>query len=374
EHRHRGPARRRPRGRPQPEPARPAGRDDRARRVGPSRDGGRAPQAAGGRPHHRQRSGPHPDPQGLPAAHVQHSHREPEEAVRDRGRAGLQLRHPEPGALPRQRVPPARVRGPGHPPDPLQDPDVRGAAAASHHPEAGREATRAGAGDGPHGLGQEHHIGRHGRQDQQGAARPHPDDRRPHRVHPPPPGVHGEPARGGQRHAELRTGAEVRASAGPRRDPGGRASRPRDGAGGADHRRNGPPVPGHAAHQLRGRNHQPRDRRVPLAPAAADPRAAGVRAGGRGHPAAAAQGARPRPVDGVRDHGVHAGRAGLHPRRQDPPDLLGHAGRQEARHADAERRPVPAVRAARGVAGGVREAHVGPHRVPAHGGRAGAEL
>ena len=180
------------------EPARAAGRDDREGRQRPAHHGRRASQAAHRRAHHRQRGGPHPHPQGLPAAHVQHPHREPEEAVRDGGRAGLQLRHPEPGALSRQRVPAAGVRGPGHPADPVQDPDVRRPAPAGHHQQAGREAARAGAGDGAHGLRQEHHAGRDGRQDQQGAPGAHPHHRGPHRVHPPPPGVHGEPARGGQ--------------------------------------------------------------------------------------------------------------------------------------------------------------------------------
>ena len=48
-------------------------------------------------------------------------------------------------------------------------------------------------------------------------------------------------------------------------------------------------------------------------------------------------------VDGGRDHGGHAGDPRADPRRQDPPDLLGDAGRQEVRHADDERRALPAL-------------------------------
>jgi twitching motility protein PilT len=61
-----------------------------------------------------------------------------------------------------------------------------------------------------------------------------------------------------------------------------------------------------------------------------------------------------------RGHGVHAGRPRLHPRRQGPPDLLDHAGREEARHADAERLALPALHAARGGARRLPEASSDP--------------
>ncbi len=47
------------------------------------------------------------------------------------------------------------------------------------------------------------------------------------------------------------------------------------------------------------------------------------------------------PGDGGRDHDRDAGDPGGDPRRQGPPDLLADAGRQEARHADDERRALP---------------------------------
>ena len=71
-------------------------------------------------------------------------------------------------------------------------------------------------------------------------------------------------------------------------------------------------------------------------------------------------------VMACRDHGRHAGHPRAHPRRQDPPDLLRHAGRQEARHADDERRAVPAVHQPRGRSGGVRAGVAGPEGVPPH--------
>ena len=95
-----------------------------------------------------------------------------------------------------------------------------------------------------------------------------------------------------------------------------------------------------AAHQLGGADDQPHHRRLPGAPAGADPHAAV--AGARGHRlsgAAAArrrQGARRR----ARDHGADAGDPQPDPRRQGAPDLLDDADRPgKARDADDE--PVP---------------------------------
>jgi twitching motility protein PilT len=75
----------------------------------------------------------------------------------------------------------------------------------------------------------------------------------------------------------------------PGRDPGGRDARPGDDPGRAHHRRDRAPLPGDAAHQLRGGEHQPHHRRLPLAPAVAGPGAARLRAGGGGHADAAPQ-------------------------------------------------------------------------------------
>ena len=149
---------------------------------------------------------------------------------------------------------------------------------------------------GPDRLGQEHHAGGDDRQDQQGDEGPHHHGGRPDRVHPPPPAVHRQPARGRHRHQQLRGGAQVRAAPGPRRRADRRNARSGDDAGGPDDRRDGPPGVRHPAHQLGGRDHQPHHRHLPVAPAVADPRAAGLRARGRDHadPAAEGEGAGPR--------------------------------------------------------------------------------
>jgi twitching motility protein PilT len=75
-------------------------------------------------------------------------------------------------------------------------------------------------------------------------------------------------------------------------------------------------------------------------------------------------------LHGRRGDGVHTRHPRLHPRRQGAPDLLDHAGRQEARDADAERLAEGALPAARGHPGGGGEALRRPQRVPADGRRA----
>jgi twitching motility protein PilT len=57
---------------------------------------------------------------------------------------------------------------------------------------------------------------------------PHRHDGRPDRVLPQPQEVDRQPARSGQRRAELRRGPPPRAASGPGRDPGGRNARPGD--------------------------------------------------------------------------------------------------------------------------------------------------
>ena len=68
------------------------------------------------------------------------------------------------------------------------------------HLEARRAAARPRAGDRPDRQRQVDDAGGDARQDQQRAARPHPHDRGPDRVHPPAQGLPGQPARGAQRH------------------------------------------------------------------------------------------------------------------------------------------------------------------------------
>ena len=92
-----------------------------------------------------------------------------------------------------------------------------------------------------------------------------------------------------------------RAAPGSRRRAHRRDARPRDHRVRAAHRRDRPPHLRHAAHELRGADHQPHRRRLPGAPAAADPRAALVRARGHPLPGAAAEGQRQGPRDGDGD-------------------------------------------------------------------------
>ncbi len=80
--------------------------------------------------------------------------------------------------------------------------------------------------------------------------------------------------------------------------------------------------------------HRPHHRRVPAAPAGADPRAAQHHPHGGLHAATAAHARRSRPLRGLRDPHPDPRGPQPHPRGQDAPDRLGHADRQRARHAD----------------------------------------
>src|ERR1041384_1860950 len=141
----------------------------------------------------------------------------------------------------------------------------------------------------------------------------------------------------------LPAGAEGPVRAAPRRGAGRRKPRSRDDVLGAHHRRDGPPCLRHAAHQLRGREHQPHHRHFPVAPADPDPHPAVVRARGRDHADPAAEGEGTRPRDGGGDPRGDARDPGADPRRQGRADSLDDAGGQEARDADAQRRTLPAL-------------------------------
>ena len=86
------------------EPARAARGNDREGRLRPAHHRRGAAQAPHRRRHHQRLGAGRADPQGHAGAGLLGADREPEEAVRDRGRARLLLRHPEPGPLPRQRA------------------------------------------------------------------------------------------------------------------------------------------------------------------------------------------------------------------------------------------------------------------------------
>src|SRR5690606_9704016 len=172
-------------------------------------------------------------------------------------------------------------------------------------------------------------------------------------------------ARGRGGHTELLGRAQIRAAPGSGHHPGRRDAGPRDHLGGPDHRRDRPPRVRDAAHQLGRGVHQPHHRRLPFPPAGAGAGAAGVRAGRRRdadpHPQGEGQGTHRR----GRDHDVHARDSRRHPRREDPSDLLAHAGGQEARHADHERCAPGALHAGRGHARRSGEAFGRPERVAA---------
>ena len=131
--------------------------------------------------------------------------------------------------------------------------------------------------------------------------------------------------------------AARRAARGPRRRPDRRAARPRDDRVGAAHRRDGAPDVRDAAHQLGGADDQPHHRRVPGAPAGADPHAAVAGHRGDRLPVAAAARRRQGPRRLAGDPGAEPRDPEPDPRRQGPPDLLVDADRPgEARHADDE--------------------------------------
>ena len=145
-----------------------------------------------------------------------------------------------------------------------------------------------------------------------------------------------QPARGRGGHALVRRGAQARAAPGPRRHPRRRDARPRDDLDRADRGGDRPPRVRHAAHPGRAAVDRPHHRRVPA-------RTSSSRCGcssppslqGVVHPAARARRAtaQGRAV-ACRGARRHAGGPQPHPRGQDPPDLLVHAGRREVRHGD----------------------------------------
>ena len=310
------------------------------------------------------------DAQGHAAARLLGPDREPEEAVRDRGRARLLVRHSEPRALPRQLLQAARLRVDGHPQIPFNDQD---ASRSSGCPPVIAKLAERPRGlilvTGPDRLGQVDHARRDDRQDQQGAEGPHHHGRRPDRVHPPPPELHRQPARGRHRHQELR---RPRSSTRCVRTPTSSWS-----AKCATWRRSQAALTiaetGHLAFATlhtnsRGRGDQPHHRRLPVATSsrrcarssrscsrASSPRRCCRRRKGRGR------------VMAARDPGRHAGHPRAHPRRQDPPDLLDDAVGQEVRHADDERRAVPALHEPRsGAQDECLRVSQRPEGVPAH--------
>ena len=173
-------------------------------------------------------------------ARLQRAHRRAEEALRGGAGARLLVRHPRPGALPLQRLQPARRRCRRLSRHPRNDQELQRARAAPGPRHPCRPAARPGPRDRTDRQRQIDHARRDDRQDQHRAARAHPDDRRPDRIHPPAQGLPGEPARGPQRHARVRRRPARRAARRPRHRPHRRAARSRDDRS----RRFGSPRPG----------------------------------------------------------------------------------------------------------------------------------
>src|SRR5437899_3149113 len=111
-------------------------------------------------------------------------------------------------------------------------------------------------------------------------------------------------------------------------------------------------------HQIRGREHQPHHRYLPVAPADPDPHPAVLRARGRDHADATAEGEREGPGHGGGDPHLHARDPRAHSRRQGRADPLDDASREETRYADLERRALPALHGARSDQGRVPPRHV----------------
>ena len=262
------------------------------------------------------------------AARLQRAHRRAEEALRRNDGARLLVRHQGVGSRFRcnvfnqrgavgavYRLIPEKIRTFGE----LGLPPVLA--------DARRSAARPGARHRPDRQRQVDDAGGDARQDQLGAPRAHPHDRGSDRVHPPAQELPGEPARGAQRHQQLRQRAARRAARGSGHRPDRRDARSRDGRSGAEDRRDGAPDVRHAAHQLGGADDQPHHRHLSGGPAGADPHAAVARARRHRLSGAAAAGRRQGARLLARDHGADAGDPEPDSRRQDPPDLRLDAGR-----------------------------------------------
>ena len=140
---------------------------------------------------------------------------------------------------------------------------LRRAGPAADRRRAVQEAARAHPRHRPDRLGQVDDAGGDDRQDQHRRSRPHHHHRGSDRVPARAQELRRQPARGRRRHALVQEGAQVDPAPGPGRRPRRRAARPRDHRGGADHRRDRPPLLRHAAHQRRRLDHQPHHRRLP---------------------------------------------------------------------------------------------------------------
>ena len=189
---------------------------------------------------------------------------------RDR-RARQRLLAARPAAVPRQRLPPARLDLDRLPRHPARGAELRRALAAARRPAPGRGAPRARPRHRRHRLGKDDDARGDHRPHQPRAPAAHRHDRGPDRDRARRPRLHRQPARGRPRHRLVRAGAAPRPPPGPRRDPDRRAPRRRDRRDRARRGRVGPPRPLDDAHGRRLRDDRPDGRVLPGRQAAADP-------------------------------------------------------------------------------------------------------
>ena len=187
------------------------------------------------------------------------------------GRARQRVLAARPAAVPRQRIPPARLDLDRLPCHPARSAELRSSLAAARRPPPRRGAPRSRPRHGRHRLGKDDDARGDHRSHEPLAPPAHRHDRGPDRDRPPRPRLHRQPARGRARHRLVLAGAAPRSSPGPRRDPDRRAPRRRDGRDGSGRRRVGPPCPLDDAHGRRLRDDRPDGRVLPGRQAAADP-------------------------------------------------------------------------------------------------------
>ena len=297
-----------------------------------------------------------PDAEGHAAAGLLGAHRDPEEAVRDRGRARLLVRHPEPGALPLQRASTSAAACRRSPPDSRsRSRPSRSSACRRSSPSwpSGRAAWCSSP--GPTGSGKSTTLA--------AMIDKINTERHDHilTIEDPIEFIHRHKScivnqrEVGTDTKSFARRAQVRAARGSGHRPDRRDARPRDDRGGADDRRDRPPGVRHAAHQLARRRRSTASstssrrtsrrrsaRSSPSCSRASSPRRCCPRRSGRGRVMACEiMVATPAIRDLIRDDKVHQ----IYSR---------HAGRQEVRHADDERRAVPALHQPRSGSGGVR--------------------
>ena len=171
---------------------------------------------------------------------------------------------PGQGALPRQRLLPARLAVGRLPPDPARHAEARARSACRRCSRSSPRSRAASCSSpGPTGSGKSTTLAAMIDLINEHAARAHPHDRGPDRVPAPAQELHRQPARAGRRRAELRARPEGRAAPGPGRDPRRRDARPRDDLDRADRGRDRPPRVRHAAHAGHRADGRPHRRRVP---------------------------------------------------------------------------------------------------------------